>query len=99
MKISLLSIVPAEFSSSPSIFGNVMGYYYNQPEIVTMVTTNIILLYSVLFSSISPFDSPLLPGNDLVSGAGRTSLEGVGDGFMRVRDVSSLSNSSLPSSE
>lgn len=56
-------------------------------------------IYSVLSSSKSPFDNPLLSWTDLASGALRKSLEGNGAGFMRVRVVSSLSNSSLPSSE
>lgn len=58
--------------------------------------------YSVLSSSKSPLVTPLLPSlpcSGLVSGAVRTSLEGNEDGFMSVKFVSSLSNSSLPSSE
>lgn len=57
-----------------------------------------ILVYSLLSSSKSSFEFPLLLCTGLASGTLRTSFEEIGDGFMSVRVVSSLSNSSLPSS-
>jgi len=54
--------------------------------------------HSLLSSSKSSFESPLLLCTGLASGTLLTSFEEIGDGFMRVKVVSSLSNSSLPSS-
>ncbi|KAF4368907.1 hypothetical protein F8388_021519 [Cannabis sativa] len=74
-----------------------------QPECFCLVGLNhssthvqalTVLHHSVLSSSKSPSTS-----RDLASGTGRTSLDGIGDGFMSVNDVSSRSNSSFPSSE
>lgn len=57
------------------------------------------LLYSLLSSSRSPFNAPLLLCTGLGSGTLLTSFEAIGDGFMSVNEVSSLSNSSFTSSE
>ena len=56
-----------------------------------------ILVYSVFSSSKSPFETPLLP--DLAFNTLWTSFEGIGDGFISVKEVSSLSKSSLVSPE
>jgi len=55
--------------------------------------------YSVLSSSKSPLDAPLLVCTGMGSGELLTSLEGIVDGLMSVKVPSSLSNSSLASSE
>lgn len=57
------------------------------------------ILYSVLSSSRSPFDATMFACSGLASGAVRTSLEGIVDGLMSVKELSSLSNSSPTSSE
>lgn len=58
------------------------------------------LCHSVLSSSKSPLeDAPLLPCAVLVSGTVLKSFEGVGEGFMSVKLVSSLSKSSFASPE
>lgn len=54
--------------------------------------------HSLLSSSKSSFEFPLLLCTGIASGTLRTSFEEMGDGFISVKVVSSLSNSSLPSS-